>query len=359
MSGALLGLRLLLAAVFAVAGAAKLADPSGSRRALRAFGAPARLVAPAAIVLPLLELGIAVALLVPASARWGALTAGLLLLAFCVVIARAMRTGTDADCHCFGQLHSAPAGGATLARNAALAAAAGFVAVAGGDDNGGDPFGWIAHLSAAGAVGLAGGVLIGVLGLVCFELLRQHGRLLMRIEALEQAAEARPGGPARRVGLPPGAVAPDFTLPDIGGESVTLGSLLEEGRPVMLVFGDPGCGPCAELLPQIARWQEEHRESLTVALVSRGEIEHNRAASAQHGIEALLLQEDREVAVVYHAHGTPSAVLVAADGTIASPVAAGALQIEELVTSATPSPGGRDPSPVRVVPPAPVGGGVR
>ena len=45
--------RLLLAAVFLVAGIAKLADLAGSRQALRDFGVPARLANPFGVLLPL------------------------------------------------------------------------------------------------------------------------------------------------------------------------------------------------------------------------------------------------------------------------------------------------------------------
>jgi hypothetical protein len=35
--------------------------------------------------------------------------------------------GRKPDCHCFGQLHSAPVGWTTLLRNGVLAAVAGFI----------------------------------------------------------------------------------------------------------------------------------------------------------------------------------------------------------------------------------------
>ncbi len=60
--------RVLLAVVFLVAGVTKLADLKGSRQALRDFGVPAWLAAPAGLLLPLAELAVAVALLPLASA---------------------------------------------------------------------------------------------------------------------------------------------------------------------------------------------------------------------------------------------------------------------------------------------------
>jgi uncharacterized membrane protein YphA (DoxX/SURF4 family) len=56
---ALLIARLLLSAVFGVAGAAKLVDQAGSRQALIAFGLPSRLSGASGILLPLVELIVA------------------------------------------------------------------------------------------------------------------------------------------------------------------------------------------------------------------------------------------------------------------------------------------------------------
>ena len=123
---------MLLSLVFVVAGVAKLADRAGSRRAVTDFGAPAVLAAPLAILVPLAELAVA-ALLIPAStAFWGALGALSLLLLFILGIAANLARGRRPDCHCFGQLHSAPAGWSTLARNGLLAAVVGFVVWQGG-----------------------------------------------------------------------------------------------------------------------------------------------------------------------------------------------------------------------------------
>ena len=71
MNLALLVIRLLLAAVFVVAGVAKLADPKGSRQAIIDFGVPAGLASPLGILLPLAELVCAGAL-IPALLPGGA-----------------------------------------------------------------------------------------------------------------------------------------------------------------------------------------------------------------------------------------------------------------------------------------------
>jgi uncharacterized membrane protein YphA (DoxX/SURF4 family) len=122
MALVLLLIRLVLALVFLVAGGAKLADLTGSQLALRNFGVPTRLATPLGLLLPLAELVVAIALLASAWARFGAIGALVLLLVFVAGISYNLARGRTPDCHCFGQLHSAPAGPSTLIRNLVLAA---------------------------------------------------------------------------------------------------------------------------------------------------------------------------------------------------------------------------------------------
>jgi uncharacterized membrane protein YphA (DoxX/SURF4 family) len=61
----LLFARLLLCAVFLVAGLAKLADLLGSRQAMRDFGVPNKLADFFGLLLPLAEIAVAVALVIP------------------------------------------------------------------------------------------------------------------------------------------------------------------------------------------------------------------------------------------------------------------------------------------------------
>ena len=340
---ALLVARLLLASVFVVAGAAKLADRNGSRQAIINFGVPTALATPLGTVLPLAELAVAVALVPAATAWWGAVGALGLLLLFVVGIGVNLARGRQPDCHCFGQLHSAPAGPKTLARNGALAAVAAFVVWQGRDGAGPSALGWMGELTAAQLIAL-------ILGLVALallagqwwfllHLLRQNGRLLVRVEALEarlgvDAAAPSGNGAQPAAGLPVGSQAPPFSLEGLHGETLTLGSLRSSGKPVMLIFTDPNCGPCTAMLPEIGRWQEEYADKLVVSLVSRGKPEENRAKMGEHGLSRVLLQKDWEVSEAYRVGGTPSAVLVRPDGTIGSAVVGGAEAIGSLVAYA-------------------------
>jgi peroxiredoxin len=266
------------------------------------FGVPGRFVGPLAALLPVVELATAAALLPDPTARWGAGASLVLLFAFSAVIVANLRRGRAPDCHCFGRLHSAPVSWWTVARNVLLAlVAAGLVW--------GPAPGWLLLAAVAAAVG---------------------------VTVLERVRSSRESAPR---GLAVGSEAPEFRLSALDGAAVTLSALLERGQPVLLVFSDAHCGPCAALAPDVARWQRELDERLTIAVLERRH-EQWGSTTDEHGRTIVLLQEDDEVARAYGANGTPSAVLVGADGTLASPLVGGALGIEGLFESVRGVPAG-------------------
>ncbi len=124
--------RLVLAGVFLVAAAPKLADPAAFATAIANFRVfPDNLVNLVATVVPALELTGALALLTPWR-RGGALLLGILLLAFTALLAASLARGLDLDCGCFGGETSAQADPVTalhLLRNAGLLALAALVLV--------------------------------------------------------------------------------------------------------------------------------------------------------------------------------------------------------------------------------------
>src|SRR5215210_8304952 len=229
MGTALLIARLLLVPVFAVAGVAKLADRGGSRGVLEDFGVPVPFAAPLGILLPLAELAVAVALIPSATAWWGALGALVLLLLFVAGISFNLARGHKPDCRCFGQIHSAPVGWKTLLRNGVLATIAGVVVWRGYDGTGPSVVGWVGTLSIVQLVGLVAGVIVLALLVAqwwfLLHLMRQNGRLLVRLEALEGALASGGLSPSgnglAEMGLPVGSAAPDFDLPELGGGTLS------------------------------------------------------------------------------------------------------------------------------------------
>ncbi len=177
--------------------------------------------------------------------------------------------------------------------------------------------------------------------LVLVQLLKQQGRLLLRIEALEGHSGA-PVVEAPAPGLPRGASAPSFAVRTLDDREVALESLWSGGKPVLLLFTRPNCEPCTQLLPDIGRWEHALSESLTIALIAEGSVEDNRANAGEHGISRVLLQRGGEVADAYRADVTPSALLVRHDGIIGSALSRGPEEIRSLVagfpTIAAPAP---------------------
>jgi thiol-disulfide isomerase/thioredoxin/uncharacterized membrane protein YphA (DoxX/SURF4 family) len=342
MNDLVLVVQLILAAVFAVAGISKLGDRASFRQAMSDFGVPAPLVPAAAVLLPLAELAVALALL--SRYAWhGAAGALALLLVFIAGIGYNLARGRHPDCRCFGQLQSKPVGASTLIRNVALAGLAALVLWQGRDNPGlidrmGDLTGGQIVMIVAGLA-----IVLGIAGLVTFlgHMLTQQGRILTRLDVLEarlnqlgasnQAAGAAANGTPAPQGLPVGASAPAFRLANLAGGETGLAELLAPGLPVMLLFMDPHCGPCAALMPEVGRWNREHAGRMTLAVVSRGKVKENRAKYGNAGLEHVLLQENYEVGERYSALGTPSAVAIRPDGRIGSLVLQGTDMIKSVL----------------------------
>ncbi len=350
MDMALLIARLVLAGVFVIAAAAKLQDRTASREALAGFGLPLRLTTPLGWALPLAELIIAAALVPPVVAWWGGLGGLALLILFTAAIVRSLVRGERPDCRCFGQLHAAPIGWPTLLRNGLLALLAAFVVGAGWSDPGPSAVGWVAGLPPHERPG----VIVGLLALVLLAaviwilvggVLAQQTQLLTRLKAIEARLDEVEGRPVERPeagsldrGLPVGAPAPAFTLPDLDGERRSLTGLLGRGRPILLLFVASDCQPCAALIPKIVDWHREHGDTVTIVLVSSGSPEDNRAMFGGLGDVPVLLQAGSEVADVYAPGWTPAAVLVASAGRVASFASYGDQAIGALVAHAAVAP---------------------
>ena len=125
-----------------------------------------------------------------------------------------------------------------------------------------------------------------------------------------------------RDGLSAGATAPDFTLPDLEGETRSLADF--RGRPLLLVFSAVDCPPCAELAPSLVRLHERVGDELGVVMISHGDPQLNRLKATAFGYPfPVLLQRGREVAKAYGTFETPVGYLIDADGVIAADLAVG------------------------------------
>ncbi len=327
--------RLALALVFAVAGAAKLADLAGSRRALLGFGLPETLASPLGVCLPFVEILIALALIPLESAWWGAIAALALLTVFGIGVGVSLAGGRAPECHCFGQLHSEPVSGSTLARILVLTAVAGFIVAQGNGHSGLSALSWLSGLEPAQAgflvLNVSGVGLLLAAVLLLRKMLREQAALRQQIEAikfsLDEEFELVPIERKRAAlpieGLPVGAAAPNFSVATLGGDQVSLDRLLEPGKPLLLLFTGPSCFSCKTFLPVVKVWERDHRDRLTIAVLGSGSRADNRKIMETYRVGHLFLQGDSGVAEAYHALWTPAAVLVDPDGKIASQIVFG------------------------------------
>lgn len=110
----------LLAGLFAWAGASKLVARGRTTQTFTDFGLPAPGVL--GTVLPVAELALAVGLLaIPSVAAFIALG---LLAAFTTFLVRAVRAGAEVGCGCFGSAQAEPVGVVEVVRNGLMAGAA-------------------------------------------------------------------------------------------------------------------------------------------------------------------------------------------------------------------------------------------
>jgi thiol-disulfide isomerase/thioredoxin len=320
MNSATLIARLVLCGVFALAGTLKLANLSTSRAAVEAFGLPRRLAGAAGTALPLAELGVAAALLPSPSARWGAAGALTLLGAFSAGVLRALRHGRAPVCNCFGQVSSAPIGSRTLARNGGLAVIAVYVLL---EAPGSALTSWSGDASAANLVAALAVTLAGVVSALAWT------RSVPEPEALPVTAQAATGSST----LPLGAPAPDFALPDQHGHLTLLRSLLAHGRPAVLIFASPHCGPCAQVLSQLSRWNAAVGEDVTLVVIESNVEGGQLPDELQALLDGLvaLIEPGRELATRYGAAGTPCAIAITAAGIVWSRPMIGNEQVERLI----------------------------
>jgi peroxiredoxin len=138
-----------------------------------------------------------------------------------------------------------------------------------------------------------------------------------------------------REGLKAGTPAPDFRLPDLKGRRRALADY--RGRRVLLVFSDPGCGPCQDLTPRLQDLRRAHTgNALEVLMVGRGDPDANRAKAREFGVTfPVVLQRQWEVSRQYAIFATPVGYLIDPAGVIEKDVAIGAEAILGLAAPTT------------------------
>ncbi len=118
-----------------------------------------------------------------------------------------------------------------------------------------------------------------------------------------------------------GDKAPDFTLPNLDSESISLSDF--SGKPVFINFWRINCSPCREEMPHLqAVYDESRGEDLVMLNINIGDS----ATSIKQFLQGsglsipVLLDTNITVARVYGIPGTPTAFFIDRDGLIQAKV---------------------------------------
>jgi peroxiredoxin len=113
-----------------------------------------------------------------------------------------------------------------------------------------------------------------------------------------------------------GSMAPDFTLPSLGGEDVSLARL--RGTPVVLTFYASWCYDCSKELPRLQHVHEERGDDVAIVGVSyRDLIGDSRDFVEELGLTfPMLHDEDDDIAGMYGVRAIPQTFFIDADGVV-------------------------------------------
>ena len=154
-------------------------------------------------------------------------------------------------------------------------------------------------------------VLTITLGLFLYQVLKQQGRILLRLDELKPEA----AGISTPADLEIGTRVKDFEAVDLTGKKASLADF-KDGR-VLLIYWNPACGFCDMLAAELAQLQSELKKNNTeVVLVAYGDVESNRKLAAEYGLDSTILLIENLPAKEFIANelfkhrGTPSAYLL-------------------------------------------------
>jgi peroxiredoxin len=169
-------------------------------------------------------------------------------------------------------------------------------------------------------------------GLV-FQLLRQQGRILVRLDELAEP-DVGGGGVSRPSGVAVGVGLPKFVLRDLDGAEWSSAALL--GERALVMHWDPLCGYCREVAPDLVALRPGFEKARTrLVLVSHRDAEMNRQLLEEYPIQAtVLLHDSLESIPAFARMGTPAAYLLDPKGRVAKPVAVGADEVVVLAAEA-------------------------
>jgi len=129
-----------------------------------------------------------------------------------------------------------------------------------------------------------------------------------------------PSGTATTVAAAPavGKPAPDFTLTDLNGKTVTLSSL--RGKPILINFWATWCGPCFKEMPYFQSVNNTYvPKGLTFLSIDTGEAPSRTSGYMEKNafsFKQVLVDSKGDVALKYGIQFLPTTIMIDANGII-------------------------------------------
>ena len=167
-----------------------------------------------------------------------------------------------------------------------------------------------------------------------YQLFKQQGRILLRLDHLERLGPAahggleKPGEPDEPGSLSLGSYFPAFSYPDLAGMAVSLEDF--RGHRVLLLNWSFECGFCDSIATPLANLESSfEKQNVQLLLLAHGDIQLNQEGATEHVLKCpiLLKQEEGEEGGTFENEGMPAAYLLDQEGRVAAPVARGADQV--------------------------------
>src|SRR6266699_906582 len=157
-------------------------------------------------------------------------------------------------------------------------------------------------------------ILISV-GVGFYAVVKQQGRILLRLDQIEQNAKLAADGPedvsdeAEPGGLALTTDFPTFQFPDLTGKTVALQDF--RGKRVLLVHWNFECGFCDSIAPDLAALETGlEKANVALVLLAYGDAASNQKQVYEYALKfPLLLMKDDETPGHFSQQGTPVAYL--------------------------------------------------
>ena len=179
---------------------------------------------------------------------------------------------------------------------------------------------------------MEGAILISLYS-IFYQLLRQQGRILLRLDDLEQSATRGLGTVAESaelqpIGLSVGAPFPAFRYPDVAGRIFGLQDFA--GKRALLVHWSAECGFCAAIGKELVVLEDAFTKAKAqLILLSRNDGSASRKQAEQLKLKSpiLLAKDGSEALELFDDFGTPAAYLLDEQGRVARPLVVGSGEV--------------------------------